>query len=221
MSSLNCDVYLMHYAILTDRLEFMKEQLRNFKIEYTVISDEPEKSWFKDDMTSKFIKIQKMKSLEHLYNEKISWPAASLAWKHLLFLEKAMNSQRVCLVLEDDAILSDDFVIVINKIIEDNSWDVVFPGSGCNLRVVGTGLVKVPHPASKCTDSYLITPDAARKIYSTLKNSIDFPIDWELNYQMMHHDLKVFWHEPPVVKQGSQDGTWTSSINDKREDLFK
>jgi GR25 family glycosyltransferase involved in LPS biosynthesis len=199
----------------------MKNQLEKLKIEYTIIEEEPQKSDFINDMASKLAKIQKMKALEHLYNEQIAWPAASLAWKHLLFLEKAMNSERVCLALEDDAILSDNFVHVINSIIADNSWDVVFPGSGCNLRTPGIGLVRVPHPASKCTDSYLITPDAARKIYSTLKKSIDFPIDWELNYQMMHHDLKVFWHEPPIVKQGSQDGTWTSTINGKREDLFK
>lgn len=218
MSGLNCDVYLMHYALLTDRLEFMKEQLRNFKIEYTIISDEPEKSWFKDDLNTRF---HKMKGLGGSYENPITWPNASLAWKHLIFLEKAMKSSRPSLALEDDAILSTNFTDVINNILQENVWDAVFPGSGCNLRKAGVGLIKIPHPASKCTDAYLVTPEAAAKLYSTMKNGIDFAIDWELNYQMKLHDLNVYWHEPPIVRQGSQDGTWTSAINGKRENIFR
>lgn len=208
----------MHYKPLAERLEFMKNQLEKLKIEYTVISEEPDIAWIRDDIN---VRLEKMKSFRNSYHDKISLPAASLAWKHLLFLEKAMNSKRVCLALEDDAILSDNFIDIVNSIIENNTWDVVFPGSGCNLKANGSGLIKVPHPASKCTDIYLITPESARKIYSTMKDFIDFAIDWELNYQMMYHNLNVYWHEPPIARQGSQNGTMYSSINGKKENLFK
>ena len=216
--SLNCDVYLMHYKPLLERLVFMKSQLEKFNINFTVISDEPEKSWFKDRIE---IRIEKMKGLGGQYSEPITWPNASLAWKHLIFLENAMKSHRPSLALEDDAILSDNFVEATNRILQENEWDAVFPGSGCNLRKPGMGLIRVPHPASKCTDAYLITPKAAAKLHSTMKDGIDFAIDWELNYQMKLHNFRVFWHEPPIVRQGSQDGTWTSSINGKRENLFR
>ena len=218
MSRLNCDVYLMHYKPLTERLDFMKSQLEKFGIEYTVISEEPEKAWFKDCIEER---IKKMMGLGGQYLEPITWPSASLAWKHLIFLERAMKSARPSLALEDDAILSIDFAEVIDIILQEKEWDAVFPGSGCNLRRPGKGLIRVSHPASKCTDVYLVTPKAASKLYSTMKNGIDFSIDWELNYQMKLHDLNVFWYEPPIARQGSQDGTWTSSINGKKENLFR
>jgi len=145
----------------------------------------------------------------------------SLAWKHVQFIKRAAESSRPCLVLEDDAILSNNFVEVINCLLEkSDDWDVIFPGSGCNLRKQGHGLIRVMHPASKCTDSYIVSTEAAKKLNSTLSKNIDLAIDWELNYQMMIHDLRVYWLEPPVVRQGSQDGTWYSSINNKKEDLF-
>ena len=215
--SLNCNVFLAHYTPLTSRLEFMKSQLQKHNIQFSIISDEPDPSWFKDDIN---IRFEKMKKFHGPYKDKITWPNASLAWKHLIFLEHAMKSDRPSLIIEDDALFSDNFVETINKILEEKSWDLVFPGSGCNLRIEGSGLIQVQHPATKCTDAYLITPKAAQHVYSTMKSGIDFAIDWELNYQLMIHDLKVFWFEPPVVMQMSQNGQWQSSINGKIEDLY-
>ncbi len=215
--SLNCNVFLAHYEPLIERLEFMKDQLQKHNIQFSIISDEPEPSWFKDDINARF---EKMKKFGASFKDQITWPNASLAWKHLIFLEHAMKSDRPSLILEDDALLSSNFVEVINKILEEKTWDVVFPGSGCNLRGRGHGLVHVQHPATKCTDAYLITPEAAQKVHSTMKLGIDFAIDWELNYQLMIHDLSVCWFEPPVVMQMSQNGQWQSSINGKTEDLY-
>lgn len=216
--NINCDVYLINYKPLTERLAFMQRQLDDRKISYAVISDEPPSSWARDDIN---IRSSKMKSFSANYANSMTKSEISLAWKHLVFLKYASSSERKSLVLEDDAILSDNFVEVINKIVSEDFWDVVFPGSGCNLRCKGDGLVRVPHPASKCTDSYLVTAAAASSLYNALKDAIDFAIDWELNYQMMHHDLDVYWYEPPIVRQGSQDGSFRSSISGKIENVYR
>ena len=217
--SINCSVYLVHYEPLLERLEFMTDQFCRLNIDsFKVISSEPPDSAVSADVEAV------RKKLRYFHNNSpscISKQEASLAWKHYEFIKlTSENSSGPSLVLEDDAILSDNFKEVVNHVLRDNVWDVVFLGSGCNLRKSGNGLIRVPHPASKCTDSYILTHSAAKKILSTLSFPIDLAIDWELNYQMMQHDLKVFWLEPPIVRQGSQDGTWYSSINNKKENLF-
>ena len=208
----------MHYKPLVERLDFMKNQFKKLSIdEYEIISEEPNEEWKLDRPQERARKLSHFgESSRPMTNAEMS-----LAWKHFLFLKKASKSHRPSLVLEDDALLHDDFVAKINEILLSNEWDIVFPGSGCNLRKPGQGLIRVSHPASKCTDSYLVTPTSAKKLYSTMLESVDLAIDWELNYQMMFHDLRVHWHEPPIVMQMSQNGNWTSSINGKQENLFR
>lgn len=214
--TLKCDVYLVHYAPLADRLVTMKNQLSHLGIEYKLITDEPPDDYYVDDP---IIRRQKLSNFNNYDEKPLTRADKSLIWKHQICWNHAAQSNRPSLILEDDAVLLDNFVPTVNSFLESKDWDLIFPGSGCNLRVAGTGLIKVPHPASKCTDSYIITPEAARKL--TGINDVQLHIDWEMSYQMMINDLSVYWYEPPIVRQGSQDGTLISSINGKRENLFK
>ena len=214
---LNCDVYIAHYSPLTDRLDFMSAQMQHFGIDFKIIDEEPPNGWIIDDIDAR---RKKLDCFNGDSSRPMSLAETSLAWKHFNFIKNAANSSRPSLVLEDDALLSANFVEIVNKILEIKEWDVIFPGSGCNLRRQGSGLIRVQHPASKCTDSYLLTPDSAKKLYTTMQERIDIAIDWELSYQMMIHDLKVFWLEPPIVMQLSQNGTFQSAINGKKEDLY-
>jgi GR25 family glycosyltransferase involved in LPS biosynthesis len=215
---LNCDVYITHYKPLIERLDFMTRQLESYGIKFNIIDQEPHEGWIEDRIDARREKLQFFGAD---FVRPMSKSEISLAWKHYLFMKKAAESERHSLVLEDDALLSPNFVDIVNKILDVKDWDVVFPGSGCNLRKSGEGLIPVPHPASKCTDSYIVTSKAARKMFSTMSKSIDVAIDWELSFQMMHHDLRVCWLEPPIVMQMSQNGSWKSSINGKIENLFK
>jgi hypothetical protein len=67
------------------------------------------------------------------------------------------------------------------------------------------------HPASKCTDSYVVKKSAVEKILNTMEQ-YSFPIDFELNYQMCINNMNVYWWEPPLVIQGSQNGLYRSEI---------
>jgi len=217
-SSLNCMVFVAHYELLKERFDFMKSQLDKLGIIFKFITQEPEENLFIDSSENRRAKRQIFGSFE---DRSLTKAEKSLAWKHLLFLKEASQSSQPCMILEDDAILFDNFVDVVNQLLEMKDWDIIFPGSGCNLRLNGTGLIKVSHPASKCTDSYIVTPDIAKRLISTMEKSIDLAIDWELNYQMMLHNANVYWLEPPIVTQGSQCGIMRSSINGKIENIFR
>jgi GR25 family glycosyltransferase involved in LPS biosynthesis len=212
--TLNCDVYVVHYLPLADRLVFMDKQLKRLGIEYKLITDEPDDNQYHDDPE---VRRKKLSSFNNFNDKPLTKAEKSLIWKHQIFMNYAAQSNRPSLVLEDDAILLDNFVPTVNSFLDLADWDVIFPGSGCNLRVQGKGLIRMPHPASKCTDSYIVTPDAARKLSIA---DVHLQIDWELAYQMMVNNLNVYWYEPPIVRQGSQDGSLVSSINGKRENLF-
>ena len=146
----------------------------------------------------------------------------SLAYKHVKIYEDIIaNNYSTALVLEDDVLLARDFVNLCNTFlaVTPSDWDMIFPGSGCDLRVEQHRIVqgqvayRKDHPASKCTDSYFLTLNTAKKLISTIK-PFNLPIDWELNYQLLHHDMNVYWWEPPVVQQGSQIGVYSCAIKD-------
>ena len=144
----------------------------------------------------------------------------SLAHKHIeCYKDIVKNQHQLSLVLEDDVILHNDFVNLFNSNLENTpiDWDFIFIGSGCGLGIPHhfqqpkKVAYKIPHPASKCTDSYCVTYEAAKKILSTII-PFTFPIDFELNYQMERHDMNVYWWEPSLVVQGSQCGVFGSAI---------
>jgi len=195
----------------------MTSQLQHFGLDFKIIDEEPPDGWIIDDIDAR---RKKLDCFNGDSSRPMSLAESSLAWKHFNFIKSASKSARPSLVLEDDALLRENFVEIVNRLLENKEWDVIFPGSGCNLRKQGTGLISVSHPASKCTDSYILTPESAEKLYSTMNERIDIAIDWELSYQMMLHDLKVFWLEPPIVMQLSQNGTLQSAINGKKENLY-
>jgi hypothetical protein len=75
------------------------------------------------------------------------------------------------------------------------------------------GVFKVPHPATNCGEAYLMKSDVAKKVYEA---SVPFDLvsDWELAYQYYTLDLNVYWWVPPLVRQGSRDGTYVSALDE-------
>jgi GR25 family glycosyltransferase involved in LPS biosynthesis len=137
---------------------------------------------------------------------------------HVEILRKiAAGPSEWALVFEDDAILDVDFRASLTEQLGEmpDDADVVFLGGAFGFRVrdadPGQRFYRRAHPAGKPTDSYLVRRSAAAKLVTTIVPFV-FPIDWELSYQLMAHDLVVYWLEPPLVSQGSYDGVYESSI---------
>jgi len=121
------------------------------------------------------------------------------------------------LIFEDDAVLEMRFAERFDEYFAElpADADFVFIGSCCGLRIDGVEpgrrFYRKGCPATKCSDSYLVSRNAARTVLRTIVPFV-LTIDWELNYQLDRHDLVVYWLEPPLVSQGSETGVHTSSL---------
>jgi GR25 family glycosyltransferase involved in LPS biosynthesis len=137
------------------------------------------------------------------------------------------------LVFEDDVILSNGFMEKLGVYMKQlpTEYDMLFIGDGCNLHIPRNQLKpgqyiyeKCLHEtswggngAAKCTDSYIIHQRCAKKIcdYIAATSStkkIDKPADWWLNETARDLVLRVYWGEPTIVTQGSQNGVFQRSL---------
>jgi len=205
-------IYMAHYTPLKERKEKI---LNDIHFEMKWFECEPTEKYWTDDKETWDRKVIPYSPHRELRQSEIS-----LAHKHIeIYKDIVENQYTTSLVLEDDVILHDNFESMFNMFLTKtpDDWDFIYIGNGCNLRIHPSLLIpgqtayKVNHPASKCTDSYCITLDAATKILETI-TPFTFPIDFELNYQMKLHNMNVYWWEPPLVTQGSQCGMYTSKI---------
>ncbi len=143
----------------------------------------------------------------------------SLIHKQFRTFKKIADSGQASMILEDDVIFNpetlDNFVYNFNNIPED--WEFCFFGTGCGIRTEGEGFVKCPNRwKTKCTDSMIVHPKAAQKVYEDMKNEkAHLPIDFDLNYRFIKLNTTVYWYEPGIMTQGSQNGTYVSEIQGK------
>lgn len=216
-------IYVAHYTKLTDRRSRLEQELRRFGLRSTWLTDyDPEeltaevteRSYRRDDelwrLKTDFYTREPARALRR--------SELSLALKHLDFYQRVKDGPADCaLVLEDDAMLTGDFRDRFDGLFAGapDDFDFIFIGSGCGLRVPNArpSVHFYPKltPAAKCTDSYLIRRQAAERLLSAVP-PITLPIDFELNYQLHALNMRVYWLEPPIVVQGSQNGTYRSAI---------
>lgn len=67
--------------------------------------------------------------------------------------------------------------------------------------------------ATRCTDSYIVSKKCSKKLleYFYKDSKINLPIDWYLNKIIRDLKLNIYWAEPTIVTQGTQNGTWNTS----------
>ncbi len=210
-------VFVIHYKKLIDRKEniikqFEKHNITNYEF-IEIDRDELDKeniTIFEDNYSKSSIAI----SLSHFY-------AYNMISK---------NNDENGLIFEDDVILSNNFTYIFNKYISilPNDYDMLFIGNGCNLHINRKHIKpnkfiyeKSLNPvkgegagATRCTYSYLVNKNCAIKIceyIEKLNYKINQPIDWWLNKACRDNNLKVYWAEPTIVSQGTQNGTYKSS----------
>ena len=142
----------------------------------------------------------------------------SIGVKHYECFKRLVDSpHQEAIVFEDDVLFFEDFKEKFLEYFERTPpyWDAIFFGYGSFLRVenyVGGQLVYPrDHPVTRCLDSYIIKKEACKKILQDLK-PISLPIDFELSYSFLKHDLKAYWWDPPLTAQGSQNNFYPSAI---------
>jgi glycosyl transferase family 25 len=208
-------IYVIHAGNLPERKVHIDNQLKNLNLSSDFIL-----SW---DAPS----IDSQVKREWRIAETLSPPQQSCALKHVEALsrisEKPEDSWH--LVLEDDVVLSEEFVDALNTtMVEARSFGeiaVVFLGSGGNFytprsrRTAGTHLYRAGK--GRLADSYMLKPNPARLRLEKIKQiGITKPIDNLYDDIDKELGIEILWYEDPVVEQGSKNGLFKTELETPR-----
>ncbi len=137
---------------------------------------------------------------------------------HRLVVERQMS--RV-LVLEDDVILSKNFLPALNGLMHEelalHDPHITFLGCGGHYYVpseqIREGQWLYPRNQGKFADSYILSNETAKRRLAWIEaNGIHAAIDHTFEHIDRTLGTPMFWLEPPVVEQGSHNGTFSSSL---------
>jgi len=209
-------IFVTHYTKLTDRRQNIARQLLMNDLEAEFVTQ-----YDREDLLDSDIK-------KFVSNNRFGLSEISLTMKHLFCYREIAEKYDYALILEDDAIFVNGFKSKLEAYISQlpNDWDMLFIGDGCNLHIPynivknsNTNIFKKclePTPwggngATRCTDSYLISKKCAAKIIESSNSGIDNSIDWWLNGVCRKHGFNVYWAEPTIVTQGSENGMYRPS----------
>lgn len=210
-------VFVIHYKKLIDRKKNIIEQFKKYNIS-----------------NYEFIEIDRDELNEEDFNMFVkNFPTYHIAitLSHLYAYKQISEKYDDGLIFEDDIILSDDFINIYNKYINQLpiDYDMFFIGDGCNLHIENNKLLpdknvyeKCLYPTgwggdggTRCIDSYLVNKKCAIEIvnyFNNLTEKITLPPDWFLNVVIRNKQFKIYWAEPTIVTQGSQCGIFERSI---------
>lgn len=222
---LNVDnIYICHYKKLKERKESFLEQLKEERIyDYQFIENFDKNDWNVEQIEKEYPKIfNEWKTGDPSYDEESQNSERSLALKHAFIIKDAFENQyNVSLVLEDDAVLCDNFIEYCNMFMEQlpNDWDIAWVGSCLNLhepQIEGKYVYKTDK-GSRCTHAFLINRSMVNKVISYV-SQINLPSDHFYNYLIQKFNLNNYWFEPSLSIQSMEypsslsNKYWTSSI---------
>jgi GR25 family glycosyltransferase involved in LPS biosynthesis len=209
-------IFVIHYKKLINRKLFILSQFKKYNIQ-----------------NYEFIEIDR----DELYNHDISMfqknynnSQIAISLSHFYAYKQISDKYNNGLIFEDDVILNNNFINILHKYMNQlpTNYDMLFIGNGCNLHIEKHKLIsnkniyeKCLYPtnwggngASRCCDSYIISKKCANtlcKYINNLKYKINLPIDWWLNVAARDNIFKVYWAEPTIVTQGTQNGLFITS----------
>lgn len=128
----------------------------------------------------------------------------------------ARKEEGLVMTLESDVWLRADFVPRLRALLADAAakeagWDFISLGEGVGTRPAGaptsyyaaSAAYKPPHQwVFRCTDSMLFTTGFLKRLATTFAPFKEI-IDWEMNFQLMIHQGKALWADPPLAEQGT------------------
>jgi GR25 family glycosyltransferase involved in LPS biosynthesis len=222
-------IFVMHYALLKDRKKSILEQFERIKnlnkpmfslIDFKSLDIEFIEAFDKDKLSE---------NEKSLFKEGHRSDLISLHLKHFYAYREIASKYSMALILEDDVIFQDNFLAILDSYLRQlpYDFDMFFIGDGCNLHIdkhkilpginVYEKSVNEGPGATRCTDSYVISNKCAARLccyINLLDSKISLPIDWWLNVALRENDLNVYWAEPTIITQGSQNGKFKSTLRE-------
>ena len=229
MKKIDLKIWVIHYTKLINRKQHLKPILDNLGFKYTFIEVYDKEDLNQIDLKKFSLNMQKQLNVLSLFK------------KHIYTFQEILNSEyKYNLIFEDDVILNKHFTIYLEKALTQlpDNFDMLFIGDGCNIHIHPTFIEKDKYiykkdvkpnkigkkwggiGSVKCTDSFLINKKTCLKLLDYYnKNIVYNPIDHWLNTVNIDLNLNIYWMEPTIVSQGSQNGVYKSSLELFRWDL--
>ena len=142
----------------------------------------------------------------------------SVYLKHLaVYREMVESGIRSAFVLEDDAILPDDFRLVFEAYASalPADYDMAFLGASCGNEAAPLS----EHPlyangnGTRSMSGYLITGSCAEQLAMTLdKRPIAKPIDLTIDDIVREFGLITYWSVPAIIANGTETGLFAHSL---------
>jgi GR25 family glycosyltransferase involved in LPS biosynthesis len=208
-------IYICHYKKLADRKIIILDQLQKLGLDNYIFVEQFDKdSWNTEEITKEFPKILDP-------DNKINNAERSLALKHAwIVTDMHKQGYSSVLVLEDDAVLVDDFVEKYNSYMKQMpvDWDIGWVGSCFGLKEPEIPNINVykTNRGSRCAHAYCISKSFCINMIDEIKN-IDKEADLYYNYIIERFNLNNYWFQPPLALQsldffsslrGNQNHKW-------------
>lgn len=234
------DIFIIHWKQLVERKEKLKNQLSELKEDDTNIfwvdfydrdniSQELIESVYKKNQELWHNRVINLYNNPPLYRDlRISEICNSLS--HIYVIDYIIEHDlEFGIVLEDDVILKKEFFnfdYYFNQTPKD--FDLIFFGSSFSTQVLDSVgfdndkpaitiqnnvyvYEKFRNPKTRTVDAYILKNETCKKLKNII-NEISLPYDFDLAYFIKELNLKVYWWEPGLIYQGSQNGIYNSSI---------
>jgi len=223
MALVNYPVFVVHYTPLKERKVLLSEQLKReglFERTHWIENFDRESisEWPEFDLP----------------DQELNKGIIAVNMAHVDALERIARSPEGCgLVLEDDVVFVDGAIQKIAEYSKElpEDWDMLFIGKGGGFRIplwrrrMGKHIYLKENTktwwggdgATRCADSYFVSRKGALALLDTvpLKRPFRKPIDWALNQSIRDKNLKIYWMEPTVSYQGSQQGAYQAQSHTK------
>jgi glycosyl transferase family 25 len=198
-------IYIVHYEPLVERKKYLDDilpiltKLTN-NYEYIISSKESD------------YEISKNIDRYYIFNSKhttkpLSINEISVSISHLKIYEDIVkNNYNICLILEDDTTLTNNFVEKLTEVLKENleELDFIFLSTCCDIVVNKQNDNYIqPFNYSKCVSGYLVTNKKLKKVLEQSK-PFSTNIDNHLNIIRETIGLKFGVCEPPILIQGSE-----------------
>ncbi len=203
-------IYVINVKSFTKRRELIELQLAKLNLQANYILD-----WDKDELTAEIIE-------QYFIPDQLSAGQMSCGMKHITALQYiAEQEDGYSLVLEDDALLSDDFSDGISHSLRETSRfpgpKVIFIGSGGNFYTPKSQRVNGQYlyigKRGRFADSYILDATTAQlRLDWIAQNKVSQPIDNQFETIDRELGIQMLWLEDPVVEQGSKAGLFNSSL---------
>ena len=202
-------IFVIHYKKLVDRKKHIIQQFAKFNIK-----------------NYEFIDIDRDEIENYdtsMFEPNYSRSQIAIALSHFYAYKQIAEKYKIALILEDDVIFSNNFIRIFNNALKQlpKNFEMLFIGNGCNLHIPNNELVtnKLVYKVNtenktRCLDSYIVTNKSAQKICNYIQQlpyKINIPVDHWMNRAINDTKTNVYWLEPTIVIQGTQNGTYYTS----------